>query len=191
MDQDLCRQPEPEKGVARILPKFFFFCLHRITQIRLLNIALLEQVVLFKPPGSKREHETNTADLSRYTATPMRKKICEETIEASPGAGAGYVGASGWWTGVQPGERSRWQASLMLPVSSTPSPLSRRKADNMLSVETLIDTPFQTHRSLLYHPLDIEQHHHSGCPPQYHQFSLDRSSSIPEPFGSGKGYDRH
>ena len=95
------------------------FCLHRVAQIRTLNIALLEQVVLFKPPGSKREHETNTADLSRYTATPMRKKICEETVEASPGAGAGYVGASGWWTGVQPGERSRWQASLMLPVSST------------------------------------------------------------------------
>jgi hypothetical protein len=91
--------------------------IQRVFQIRTLNIALLEQVVLFKPPGSKREHDANPVDLSRYSAIPMRKKICEDTIEASPGAGAGYVGASGWWTGVQPGERSRWQASLVLPVS--------------------------------------------------------------------------
>ncbi|KAJ9109224.1 hypothetical protein QFC21_000553 [Naganishia friedmannii] len=84
-------------------------------KIRTLNIALLEQVVLFKPPPSKKGQESNPPDLMRYSAVPIRKKICDETIEASSGTGPGYVGSPGWWTGVQPGERSRWQGSLMLP----------------------------------------------------------------------------
>ncbi|KAJ9125572.1 hypothetical protein QFC22_000534 [Naganishia vaughanmartiniae] len=84
-------------------------------KIRTLNIALLEQIVLFKPPPSKKGQESNPPDLKRYSAVPIRKKICDETIEASPGHGPGYVGSPGWWTGVQPGERSRWQGSLMLP----------------------------------------------------------------------------
>jgi hypothetical protein len=86
-------------------------------KIKTMTLALLRTVTLFSPPATNSKQTVLSPDLAKYSGKSNRKKLFEHTIEASAGPGSGYVGSTGWWTGVQPGERVRWQSSLALPVS--------------------------------------------------------------------------
>jgi len=86
-------------------------------KIKTMTLALLRTVTLFTPPATNSKQPTLSPDLAKYSGRSNRKKLYEHTTEASAGPGSGYVGSTGWWTGVQPGERIRWQSSLALPVS--------------------------------------------------------------------------
>jgi hypothetical protein len=86
-------------------------------KVKTMTLALLRTTTLYSPQAGGRKESANSPDLSKYTAHSSRKKLYEQTTEASAGPGSGYVGSTGWWTGVQPGERIRWQSSLQLPVS--------------------------------------------------------------------------
>lgn len=85
-------------------------------KIKTMTLALLRTVILFSPPANNSRQAVASPDLAKYSGKSNRKKLFEHTIEASAGPGSGYVGSTGWWTGVQPGERIRWQSSLALPA---------------------------------------------------------------------------
>lgn len=81
-------------------------------RIKSMQISLLRTIILYSPP----KKDITSPRLDKYSTRISQKRLCEEVVEASPGAGGGYVGATGWWTGLQPGEHgTTWQMSLVLP----------------------------------------------------------------------------
>lgn len=89
-------------------------------RIKTSTLTLYRIVTTFTPPlAAKLAVKEGSPDMSRYMPRFSRKKLVEQTVEASAGPGKGYVGSFGWWTGVHSGERTRWQSSLTLPVSAS------------------------------------------------------------------------
>ncbi len=103
----------------------------RDQQIHSLAMTLLRDVTHFNPITDRRHvfswrSEMTNSEGSAHRLPPTdgfqpystRKKLCEEGMEASYGAGGGYVGSSGWWSGVEPGMRGTFECSLSIPVSA-------------------------------------------------------------------------
>jgi len=147
-------------------------------KIKTMTLALLSTVILFTPPASNGQSSTMSPDLAKYPGRSTRKKLFEQTTEASGGSGSGYVGSRGWWTGVQPGECIRWQSSLTLPVSPYGNPtLATSLTPPIFLGGMLDDHSIETDRRVLCYSPYFEWIDSPGYSHFYPQLHVHRPSS--------------